>query len=61
MTMPETPYTEYESTPMWRVLEQALQELEENGDLTITTVPRHVIGYLCQRLAAAGLEPQPQR
>ncbi len=61
MTMPETPYTEHESTATWRVLEQALRELEENGDLTITTAPRHVVGYLCRQLAAAGLETPPER
>jgi hypothetical protein len=59
MTTPEFPYTEHESTRTWSVIEQALEDLQENGDLTLTTAPQHVIGYLCQQLAAAGLTEMP--
>lgn len=59
MTTPEFPYAEHESTRTWQVIEQALEDLQENGDLTLTTAPRYVIGYLCRQLAAAGLTEMP--
>jgi hypothetical protein len=49
------PYVALEGTPLWRVVDAALGELEANHDLEVTTARAYVVGYLCQRLATAGL------
>jgi hypothetical protein len=46
------PYSEFERTRLWQVVEAAVSELEYNHDLTLTTARPYVIGYLCQHLAA---------
>jgi hypothetical protein len=49
------PYSRYTDSIEWRVLDDALQALERNQDLTLTTAREYVIGALCQRLDEAGL------
>ena len=51
----EHPYQQFENTTVWAILERSLQELVSNKDVTITTHPRYVIGYLCQQLSSDGL------
>ena len=57
------PYTEFERSRLWLVLEKAVSQLEENTDITLTSAPEYVIGYCCKRLSEAdvinelGLEP----
>ena len=46
------PYEAFERTPLWKTLDAALAELEHNQDVALTTTRQHVIGYLCQQLAA---------
>ena len=45
-------FEEYTDTPLWRVVAAAVAELEETREITISTAPDYVIGYLCQRLVA---------
>ena len=46
------PYEAYEGLELWRVIESAISELEENTDLTLTTAPEYVTGYLCKCITA---------
>ena len=46
------PYDEYQDTPLWRRLAEALAELEASRELVVTTAPEYVIGRLCQSLDA---------
>lgn len=46
------PYSEFEQTPLWKTIDAAIAELERNRDVDLTTARTHVIGYLCQQLAA---------
>ncbi len=55
------PYTEFESSPLWSVVDSALSDLEENQDIQITTHRRYVIGYLvkaCVQSMSKGTEEQ---
>jgi hypothetical protein len=45
------PYIEFEDTALWKAIDAALAELEQNGDFQLTTARRYVVGYLCQQLA----------
>ena len=48
--MPTRPFAEYRDTPLWRVLESAVAELEATREIAVSTAPEYVIGYLCERL-----------
>jgi hypothetical protein len=48
------PYREFEQTPLWRAIDIAVAELEQNNDVELRTTREHVIGYLCRLLAAQG-------
>ncbi|MEY4916710.1 MAG: hypothetical protein RL616_623 [Verrucomicrobiota bacterium] len=48
------PYTKFEQTPLWKAIDSAIAELERNRDVELTTARTHVIGYLCEQLAAQG-------
>ena len=48
------PYSQFEQTPLWKAIDSAIAELERNRDVELTTARTHVIGYLCQELAAQG-------
>jgi hypothetical protein len=43
-------FEEYKDTPLWRVVSDALAELQATHEITIETAPDYVIGYLCQQL-----------
>lgn len=47
------PYSRYESSTEWRVLDQALDTLVANGDLEEKTARSHIVGYLCQALESS--------
>ena len=49
------PYSVYEATPLWRAVDAALADLEENEDLEILAERRLVVGYVCEALVDAGL------
>lgn len=44
------PYTEYESTQLWQILDQGITDLVENNDLKETTSRVYIVGYLCKLL-----------
>jgi hypothetical protein len=46
------PYKQYEKTHLWLTLKKALDELEENQDIKITTKEEYVIGFLCKKISA---------
>ena len=48
------PYSEFEHTPLWKAIDAAVAELEQNRDVELKTTREHVIGYLCQQLSAQG-------
>ncbi len=48
----EHPYKEYENTPTWSVVEQAITELVENNDIELQTPIEYVIGYICRNLSS---------
>jgi hypothetical protein len=50
MASMEHPYTQFEATALWEALDAEIAELEDNGDLKLTTARQYVIGSLCQRL-----------
>jgi hypothetical protein len=46
----EHPYKEFESLVVWKTIDKAIAELEENQDLVLKTPREYVIGYLCKTL-----------
>jgi hypothetical protein len=52
--MPKHPYSSYEHHPAWAVVRKALAELEQNGDLDISTADAYVVGFLLKALSEAG-------
>lgn len=49
------PYEKYESTPAWRVIDEAITALVKNHDLQETTARQYIVGYLCKQLSEAAL------
>ena len=45
-----TPYTQYQNTEEWAIIEYLLNELETNQDIELKTAPEYVIGYLVEKL-----------
>ena len=45
----EHPYKEYENTPIWSIVGQAITELVENNDIELQTPIEYVIGYICKK------------
>ena len=46
----EHPYKKFEGHQIWNSIGRALDDLEKNKDLEITTAREYVIGYLCKCL-----------
>jgi hypothetical protein len=44
------PYVDYESHPLWVVIEQAIDQLVENNDLTEQTPREYIVGYICKQI-----------
>lgn len=55
LAAPRHPYVEYENTPLWRAIEKALAEMEENHDLSLSTWHQYVVGFVCKQLATKDL------
>ncbi len=51
----EFPYIEFESTELWSVINQAIEDLVENTDIIETTDRKYIVGYLCKIVFNAGL------
>jgi hypothetical protein len=45
------PYKELEEHPLWNVLKEGIEELEENNDISMTAHPSYVVGYLLKKLS----------
>ena len=46
----EHPYKELESLVVWRTIDKAISDLEENQDLALKTPREYIVGYLCKSL-----------
>jgi hypothetical protein len=44
------PYKEFEKTPLWKVIDAAILDLQKNRDIDLATTREHIIGYICQQL-----------
>lgn len=53
------PYTAYARTPIWQVVEKAIDDLVENGDLAELTRREYIVGYLTKQLAERDLAAEP--
>jgi hypothetical protein len=45
------PYVRFVETDTWTILNVALDELVENGDIVEQTKRDYIVGYLCKALA----------
>lgn len=59
----EHPYREFESSPLWPIIEGAIHELAANGDIDEKTPSAYIVGFLCQaiyrqrdRIVSTGVE-----
>ena len=48
------PYKQFEKTEQWKIIEQVIKELIENGDLELYTPIEYVIGTICKELSFGG-------
>lgn len=46
----EHPYTNFEGSPLWDVIDSAISDLVENSDIRETTHRRYIVGYLCKKI-----------
>ena len=46
------PYKEFEKTQLWRIINNAVDELIKNQDIELNTRKEYVIGYLCKILTS---------
>jgi hypothetical protein len=44
------PYAAFEDSAIWRIVDKAIRELEENQDIELATARQYVIGLICERL-----------
>jgi hypothetical protein len=51
------PYAAFEDSPTWELIGRGLAALEANGDVVVATSHAHIVGYLCEQLAALGRTP----
>ena len=47
---PTHPYTKFEDTKLWKILNKGIGDLVANEDLKELTDREHVVGYLCTLL-----------
>jgi hypothetical protein len=47
---PAHPYVEFERTRLWRAVDRAVTDLEENQDLKLTELREYIVGYICKQL-----------
>lgn len=59
--MMEHPYKEYENTPIWSIVGQAITELVENHDIELQTPIEYVIGYICKKAELANINIEEQQ
>jgi hypothetical protein len=44
------PYIEYESHPLWKIVENAIEDLVKNDDLVEKTGREYIVGYICEQI-----------
>jgi len=44
------PYVEFEGTPLWTVVEAAINDLLLNSDLVESTARAYIVGDLCRKI-----------
>ena len=44
------PYEEYKNSELWQRIHKIVADLEENGDIELTTAREYVVGYFCKQL-----------
>ena len=44
------PYIKFENTALWKAIDAEIADLEENGDIELTTARPYVVGSLCKQL-----------
>lgn len=49
------PYRRFEGSPAWKVIWESIDHLAANQDLRESTRREYIVGYLLERLHAAGL------
>jgi hypothetical protein len=52
-------YAEFEKTPLWKAVDEAISDLEKNRDMELITTRENVIGYICQQLAQKKIADKP--
>lgn len=45
-----SPYEIYKGTSVWKIVDKAIDDLAENGDIVETTRRDYTVGYLCKKL-----------
>jgi hypothetical protein len=45
------PYDVYKGTEVWRIVEKAICDLVENGDIVETTRRDYIVGYICKQIS----------
>ena len=48
------PYKEFEADPLWKIVENAMRDLAENGDVSEQTSREYIVGYLVKNVRQAG-------
>ena len=44
------PYLKYENSRIWKIVDAAISDLVENGDVVQTTRREYIVGYLIKKL-----------
>lgn len=52
------PYVEYESDPLWPLIEEGISDLVKNLDLVEKEDRNYIVGYLCKTIARGQAIPQ---
>jgi len=55
------PYREYEKSPIWKVVAQAVDDLAKNGDLIEQTRREYLVGYITRKLVERPLSSKRLR
>jgi hypothetical protein len=46
----EFPYKEYETHPIWAIVEKTINDLKKNDDIELKTANKYIVGYICKSL-----------
>ena len=45
------PYSKFEDTQLWKLVDKTVNDLIENQDIELTTRKEYVIGYICKAIS----------